>query len=36
MVVADDDSSFIGLNHKFPSSKSDCNILNKWHVISVT
>ena len=26
----------IGLNYKFPSSKSDCTILNKWHVISVT
>ena len=29
-------SSFIGLDYKFPSSKSDCTILNKWHVISVT
>ena len=34
--VANDDSSFIGLDYKFPSSKSDCTILNKWHVISVT
>ena len=33
--VAKDDSSFIGLDYKFPSSKSDCTILNKWHVISV-
>ena len=24
------------LDYKFPSSKSDCTILNKWHVISVT
>ena len=32
---ANDDSSFIGLDYKFPSSKSDCTILNKWHVISV-
>ena len=36
VTVADDDSSSIGLNYKFPSSKSDCTILNKWHVISVT
>ena len=36
ITVANDDSSFIGLDYKFPSSKSDCTILNKWHVISVT
>ena len=36
VVVVNDNSSFIGLNYKFPSSKSDCIILNKWHVISVT
>ena len=36
MAVANDKSSLIGLNYKFPSSKSDCTILNKWHVISVT
>ena len=36
VVVANDNSSFIGLNYKFPSSKSDCTILSKWHVISVT
>ena len=36
VTVANDDSSFIGLDHKFPSSKSDCTILNEWHVISVT
>ena len=35
-MVANDDSSFIWLDYKFPSSKSDCTILNKWHVISVT
>ena len=35
MVVANDNSSFIRLNYKFPSSKSDCTILNKWHIISV-
>ena len=36
VMVANDDSSFIGLDYKFPSSKSDYTILNKWHVISVT
>ena len=36
VTLANDDSSFIGLDYKFPSSKSDCTILNKWHVISVT
>ena len=36
VTVANDDSSFIGLDYKFPSSKSDCTILNKWHIISVT
>ena len=36
LMVANDDSSFIGSDYKFPSPKSDCTILNKWHVISVT
>ena len=36
VTVANDKSSFIGSNYKFPSSKSDCTILNEWHVISVT
>ena len=36
VTVANDDSSFIGLDYKFPSSKSDCTILNRWHIISVT
>ena len=36
VAVAKDDSIFIGLDYKFPSSKSNCTILNKWHVISVT
>ena len=36
MPVTNDNSSFIGLNYNFPSSKSNCTILNKWHVISVT
>ena len=36
MTVANDDSGFISSDHYFPSSKSNCTILNKWHVISVT
>ena len=36
LAVANDDSSFITSDYKFPSSKSNCTILNKWHVISVT
>ena len=35
VVVANDGSTFINPNYKFPSSKSNCTILNKWHVISV-
>ena len=34
--VANDNSSLIESDYKFPSSKSNCTILNKWHVISVT
>ena len=34
--VANDDSSLIKSDYKFPSSKSNCTILNKWHVISIT
>ena len=36
LSVANDDSTLIGPDYKFPSSKSNCTILNKWHVISVT
>ena len=36
MLVANDDSTLIWPDYKFPSSKSNCTILNKWHVISVT
>ena len=35
MTVANDDSSFIPPDYKFSSSKSNCTLLNKWHVISV-
>ena len=34
--VTSNDSSLIESDYKFPSSKSNCTILNKWHVISVT
>ena len=36
LSVANDDSSLVWPDYKFPSSKSNCTILNKWHVISVT
>ena len=34
--MANDDSTLIVSDYKFPSSKSNCTILNKWHVISIT
>ena len=36
VAIANDDSSSIKPDLKFPSSKSNCTILNEWHVISVT
>ena len=36
VVVANDNSTLIDPDYKFPSSKSNCTILNKWHVIFVT
>ena len=36
VAIANDDSSSIKPDLKFPSLKSNCTILNKWHVISVT
>ena len=36
VAIANDDSSSIKPDLKFPSPKSNCTILNKWHVISVT
>ena len=36
VAVANDNSSLVLPNFKFPSSKSNCTILNKWHVNSVT
>ena len=34
--MANDDSTLIYPDYKFPSSKPNCTILNKYHVISVT
>ena len=36
VAIANDDSSSTKPDLKFPSLKSDCTILNKWHTISVT
>ena len=36
VTVANDDGGFVPTDYNFPSSKSNCTILNKWHVISVT
>ena len=36
MAVANDDSTLVGSDYKFLSSKSHYIILNKWHVISIT
>ena len=36
VAIANDDSSSIKPDLKFPSSKSNCTVLNKWYVISVT
>ena len=35
VTVANNDSGFIPPDYKFPSSKSNCTLLNKWHIISV-
>ena len=36
VAIANNDSSSIKPDLKFPSSKSNCTILNEWHVISLT
>ena len=37
VAIANDSSNlFTEPDLKFPSSKSNCTVLNKWHVISVT
>ena len=35
VTVANDNRGFVPPDHKFPSSKSNCTFLNKWHIISV-
>ena len=35
MRVDNDDGSFVSPDYKFPSSKSNCTLLHKWHIISV-
>ena len=35
VTVANDDSGFITPDYNFPSSKSNCTLLNKLHIISV-
>ena len=34
--IANDGSTFIVPDYRFPTQKSNCTIMNKWHVISVT
>ena len=36
VAMANDISSLVFPNFKFPTQKSNCTIMNKWHVISVT
>ena len=36
VAIANDDSSSIKPDIKFPTSKSNCTVLNNWHVISIT
>ena len=34
--VANNDSTLVFPDYRFPTQKSNCTIMNKWHVISVT
>ena len=36
LFVANDDSTLIFPDYRFPTQKSNCTLMNKWHVISVT
>ena len=36
MSVANDDSTLVFPDYRFPTQKSNCTILNRWHIISVT
>ena len=35
VTVANNDKGFVPPDYKFPSSKSNCTLLNKWHIISI-
>ena len=36
VTVANDGSTLIVPDYRFPTQKSNCTIMNKWHVISIT
>ena len=36
VTVANDDSTLMSLDYRFSTQKSNCTILNRWHIISVT
>ena len=36
VAVANDDSTLVFPDYRFPTQKSNCTIMNKWHVIFVT
>ena len=36
MSVSNDDSTLLFPDYRFPTQKSNCTIMNKWHIISVT
>ena len=36
LMVANDDSTLIFPDYRFPTQKSNFTIMNKWHIISVT
>ena len=36
VTVANDNSTLISPDYRFPTQKSNCTILNSWHIISVT
>ena len=36
VTVANDDSTLISPDYRFPTQKSNCTIVNRWHIISIT
>ena len=36
VTVANGDSTLISPDYRFPTQKSNCTILNRWHIISIT